>query len=108
MVKYLLSFAVIFSLSLYLEGKDPAPSSADQAAAMQAFMASMQPGKQHAELAKLAGEWNCACESFMPDGSVDKSTGTAKRTMIMGDAIYKNYSKEPCMVNHRRNVHHRL
>jgi hypothetical protein len=58
MVKYVLAIAVLFGVGLYLEGKDPAPPSADQTAAMQAFMASMQPGKQHAELAKLAGDWD--------------------------------------------------
>lgn len=70
-------------LSAAEDEKAPQPI-LDQAALMKAWMESATPGKPHAELAKMAGEWKAACEHYMPGADMEKSTATAKRTMIMG------------------------
>ncbi|MGC4007509.1 MAG: DUF1579 domain-containing protein [Pirellulales bacterium] len=64
---------------------------------MKAMMAAMAPGPQHAELAKAAGEWSADCEHYMPGGAVEKSKGSAKRTMIMGGRFLREEFKGSVM-----------
>jgi hypothetical protein len=65
------------------EKKPAAPTAEQQAEMMKAYMAHATPGKEHAELAKSVGDWNCEIESY-ETGTPAKSSGTAKRTMILG------------------------
>ncbi len=48
-----------------------------------AAMEMMQPGPEHARLAKTVGTWKVACTCWMPgDATPKKSTGTAKVTSV--------------------------
>lgn len=59
--------------------------SAEQQAMMKAWQEAMTPGPQHAEMAKMVGEFKMTVKSYMePGGEPDVSTGTASRKMIMG------------------------
>ena len=59
--------------------------SAEQQAMMKAWQEAMIPGPQHAEMAKMVGEFTMTVKSYMePGGEPDVSTGTASRKMIMG------------------------
>jgi len=59
--------------------------SAKQQAMMKAWQASMTPGPEHAELAKMAGEFKMTVKSWMePGGEPTVETATASRKMIMG------------------------
>ncbi|MDX1963048.1 MAG: DUF1579 domain-containing protein [Pirellulales bacterium] len=82
----LLAAGMLVGGCLVVHAADPAAKAAapDAAAALQAYLESAKPGKHHEELAKMVGEWEAQVEHFMPGMPVEKSTATAKRSMIMG------------------------
>jgi hypothetical protein len=53
-------------------------------AMMEAYMKASQPGKEHAELAKMAGDWECVVKTFHRDQEGPPSKGTFRREMTMG------------------------
>lgn len=70
-------------------------------AMMEAWVASMKPGPQHAELADLAGTWTVKSRYWMtPDAEPEESQGTAERTMmfdglILREAFVGDFEGEP-------------
>jgi hypothetical protein len=67
-----------------LAGDAPAMSEEEQAA-MAAWQKAMTPGPQHAEMAKMVGEFKLTVKSYMDPGSEPQvSSGTASRKMILG------------------------
>ena len=74
----------VFTLGLAVAQEAP-EMSAEQEAMMKAWQEAMIPGPQHAEMAKMVGEFTMTVKSYMePGGEPDVSTGTASRKMIMG------------------------
>src|SRR5690606_4126800 len=66
----------------------PPEMSPEQAAMMQAYQQAGTPGPQHAEMAKPAGTYDLAIKSWMsPDAPPTSETGTATRSMILGDRV---------------------
>ncbi len=70
--------------------EEPAPSTqpvaapaSEEAAMMQAWGAFMTPGKEHADLAKMVGNWNAVGEDYT-SGQKTEFKGTAKFTMLLG------------------------
>ena len=60
----------------------------EEAAIMQAYQQAGTPGTQHAGLAKTAGTYDLAIQSWMTPGAEPTSeTGTATRAMILGDRV---------------------
>jgi len=66
----------------------PPEMTAEQAAMMQAYQQAGTPGPQHAGLAKTTGTYDLAIKSWMgPDAAPTSETGTAVRSMILGDRV---------------------
>src|SRR5690606_36188741 len=66
----------------------PSEMSPAEAAMMQAYQQAGTPGPQHAEMAKSAGTYDQAIKSWMaPDAPPTSETGTAVRSMILGDRV---------------------
>ena len=66
----------------------PPEMSPEEAAMMQAYQQAGAPGPQHAGLAKTAGTYDLAIKSWMaPDAPPTSETGTAVRSMILGDRV---------------------
>lgn len=63
--------------------QNPAAASA-QDEAMQAMAQAAQPGPQHAELMKRAGDYNTTTTFYAPGTEPQQSTGTAKLKSILG------------------------
>lgn len=62
-----------------------AKAGADMAAEMAEFVKKSQPGPEHAALKPLIGDWTCDVNFWAtPEAPVDKSSGTVKRTWILG------------------------
>ena len=60
----------------------------EEAAIMQAYQQAGAPGPQHARMAKTAGTYDLAIQSWMtPDAEPTSETGTATRAMILGDRV---------------------
>ena len=81
--------ACVFVVLVFFSGlalAQEAPEiSAEEQAMMKAWRQAMTPGPQHAEMAKMVGEFNMTVKSYMePGGEPDVTTGTASRKMIMG------------------------
>lgn len=81
--------ACVFVVLVFFSGlalAQEAPEiSAEEQAMMKAWRQAMAPGPQHAEMAKMVGEFNMTVKSYMePGGEPDVTTGTASRKMIMG------------------------
>lgn len=75
---YLFSLLIIISLN-------SSASFAQDAEAMQKWMAYLTPGEPHAAMSKMAGEWNYTNKLWMTHGAEPMlSTGTAKIEMLMG------------------------
>jgi hypothetical protein len=70
--------------------------SADQAKEMEAWMAMAKPGKEHAALKRMEGEYDVDVEMVMQPGTPpQKSKGKAKYTMIMGGRyLHADYTGE--------------
>lgn len=60
------------------------PSSPDMQHQMQQALAAAQPGPQHAELMKLAGDYTTKETFYAPGSEPQESTGTAKLKAILG------------------------
>ena len=69
---------------------------ADQAKMMEAWMALAKPGKEHAALKRLEGEYDVDVEMVMQPGTPpQKSKGKAKYAMIMGGRyLHADYTGE--------------
>ncbi len=81
--------AVLMAVAIFTSGTTVAQEapemSTEQQAMMKAWQASMTPGPEHAEMAKMAGEFKMTVTSYSePGAKPDVSTGTASRKMIMG------------------------
>jgi hypothetical protein len=85
--------------------KDAAPGEAEQAAAstpadqakmMEAWMAMAKPGKEHAAMKRMEGEYDVDVEMVMQPGAPpQKSKGKAKYAMIMGGRyLHADYTGE--------------
>lgn len=62
--------------------------SAEEAAMMEAWQASMTPGPQHQHLAEMAGDYEMKVTMWEdPEGEPEVFTGTASRSMIMDGRI---------------------
>jgi hypothetical protein len=60
------------------------PSSRDMQSRMQQALAAAQPGPQHAQLMKLAGDYTTTQTFYTPGSQPQESTGTAKLKAILG------------------------
>jgi hypothetical protein len=63
--------------------KDPVPAK-DPAAEMAEWAKMNAPGPEHKRLEAFAGDWDCTCTMFMPDGSKMESKGKEKSKVIFG------------------------
>ena len=77
------------TLSLLLAAALPAaaqePANEEQRQKMQAMMAAMQPGPEHARLARLAGSWDVEITMWSgPGGESFKAAASAENRMILG------------------------
>jgi len=62
--------------------------SPEEAAMMQAYQQAGTPGAQHAEMAKAAGDYTLSIKSWhSPGADAMESTGTAKRSMVLGGRV---------------------
>ena len=75
-----LSFAFAHAQS----SQNPPPPSQDEQSQMQQAIAAAQPGPQHAQLMKLAGEYTTRETFYTPGSQPQESTGTAKLKSILG------------------------
>ncbi len=77
------------SLSLPAFAQEAPPDqAADQAAMMQAYVAAGTPGKQHAQLASTAGDYDLVVRSWdAPGAPPSDETGTATRAMALGGRV---------------------
>lgn len=71
------------------KGEKPQQAAGDHSdaekAMMEAYQKAAQPGKEHAEIAKMAGEWDCVVKTFHGEGDAGStSKGTFRREMTMG------------------------
>lgn len=67
--------------------EEEAAMSAEEMAMMQAFEKAGTPGDQHAQLAKMAGEWKVSAKFWMGPGDPVLSEGTATRTMMLDGRV---------------------
>ena len=75
--------AAVAACGVKLYAEDPKPAGKmDEAAMMAAWQKYATPGPEHAQLAKMVGDWEAIVEDT--SGAMPKSTATAKMTMIMG------------------------
>lgn len=95
------SLVVLFALVLAAAWAGPATAQEEAAApaaqegeapaadpAMEAMMAAMAPGPQHAMLASMAGTWSFTMTFWMEPGAPPQTaTGTAERTMAFGGRV---------------------
>ena len=62
-----------------------APANAEQRRKTEAMMAAMQPGPEHARLARLAGIWDVELSMWSPGGDAPvKAAAVAENEMILG------------------------
>jgi len=74
------SIALVFTAGPVL-----AQNEMDEAAMMEAWQKASTPGDVHKYLASFAGNWNVTSKTYMDPGQPPmESTGTAKKTMILG------------------------
>ncbi|MHC4409853.1 MAG: DUF1579 family protein [Planctomycetota bacterium] len=62
---------------------------ADMEAMHKAWMELGKPGPEHAEFAKMAGDWSVAVKEFKPDGTTKVSKATTKFSMVLGGLIQR-------------------
>lgn len=77
-----------------------APANAEQRRKMEAMMAAMQPGPEHARLAQLAGSWDVELSMRSPGGGAPvKAAAVAENEMILGGRFLQSRIKggEPPM-----------
>jgi hypothetical protein len=92
-----LGVAVQFARSADQPAKTPEQAKAEQLKMMEDYAKSSQPGPEHEKLKELAGEWNAAIKSWMPDGSpCGTGKGVMTSKMILGDR-YLHQSFEATM-----------
>lgn len=75
----------------------PAGTPVDMAAMMKAWEKYATPGSEHADLAKMEGEWTTEMEDLTPGMGGEKSTGTSTAKMIMGGRILQEEFKGTTM-----------
>ena len=81
-----LALLVLATPALAQEGAPP--MSAEEKAAMEAYMKAATPGPEHAALAKMAGSYALKIRSWTRPGAPPfESTGTAVRRMILGERV---------------------
>ena len=70
--------------------------SAEEAAMMEAWQASMTPGPEHAHLAEMVGDYDMVVTMWEdPDGEPEIFTGTASRSMILdGRVLHEDVESE--------------
>ena len=73
-----------FSFAHAQSPQNPLPSSQNEQSQMQQAIAAAQPGPQHAQLMKLAGEYTTNETFYAPGSEPQESTGTAKLKSILG------------------------
>jgi hypothetical protein len=70
----------------------PGEGNSEEAAAMKAWMDAGTPGKEHADLAKQAGDWDCAVKMWMdPKAPPMESKGTDHCEMILGGRVLRGH-----------------
>lgn len=80
------------------EGREAPPEGAgqgeqDMAAMMQAYAEAAKPGREHALLATLVGDWSATAQFSMPGGEVMQSKGRSINRMVMGGRfLQQDYS----------------
>ena len=71
-----------------------APANAEQRRKMEAMMAAMQPGPEHARLAQLAGSWDVELSMWSPGGGAPmKAAAVAENEMILGGRFLQSRLK---------------
>jgi hypothetical protein len=89
--------AAVSVCGVKLFAEDPKPAmKPDEAAMMAAWQKYATPGPEHAELAKMVGDWDAVIED-QSAGGMPKSTGTAHMTMIMGGRYLQEEIKATMM-----------
>lgn len=70
------------------------PANAEQRRKMEAMMVAMQPGPEHARLARLAGRWDVALTMFSPGGGEPvMAAAVAENEMILGGRFLQSRVK---------------
>lgn len=93
-------FVVVLMATLSCSGaaiaqEEEAAMSAEEMAMMQAYEKAGTPGEQHAQLAKMAGEWKVAGKFWMGPGDPSLSEGTASRRMMLdGRVLAESFTSE--------------
>ena len=78
-----LTLALLLAAALPAAAQEPANE--EQRKKMQAMMAAMQPGREHARLARLAGSWDVEITMWSgPGGESFKAAASAENRMILG------------------------
>jgi hypothetical protein len=95
----LLASVVVLAVSSVSQSQEQPkqPSPEEMKAMMKAWLDSTKPGKQHAKLAALAGEWDVTMKMFMagPDGPAAEYKGTSTLKSILGGRfIEESYNGE--------------
>lgn len=93
-----LLMALSWTSAASAQRSEPAQTSPEEAAMMEAWERAMTPGPQHAELAALAGTWAMTTTWWMaPDSPPQVSQGTAVRTMILEGRVLEERVSSPEM-----------
>ncbi len=84
----------LLAFTVALPAQDAMGGGDEMAAMMQRWMEHMQPGEQHAGLAKMVGEWDCDVQILMEPGAPMTGTPGKSRieTIMDGRFLTENFS----------------